>query len=312
MEDAKIWSLIQVQTTSECSGNCIICPYSSSWHKKHPGYMKEELFLHTLEEIKTNAGDYTAKICPYLMQDPFSDKKIVERVETIFQYFPNCYVELSTNAILLNPDKAEQLIDIIKKHDKKKRSEMWISFHGSNKNTWETIMGRPGYEKARDNVIDFLKMNDGNMKVSLNGSGVSKDNQIYFFGEKDWLNNLSKIFNATGVSNKNTRFKYFSFHNRAGKVRLGNWNGNEFYRNIDQYQSFDCWRYRRGLHILYDGSIIPCCMCYDKDEVWGNLREQTLQEIWEGEKRHDFIDKVVGVKKSKSDFICKLCMQPGG
>ena len=312
MDDQKIWNLIQIQTTSECSGNCIICPYSNSWHKKHPGYMKEELFLRTLEEIKINAGDYTEKICPYLMQDPFSDKKIVERVETIFQHFPNCYVELSTNAILLNPDKTEQLIDIIKKYDKKKRSQMWISFHGFDKNTWETIMGRAGYEQARDNMIDFLKMNNGTMKVSLNGSGISRDQQIFFFGKDDWLNNLSKIFSATSVPNEGIRFKYFSFHNRAGKVRLGNWDGNEFYRNIDQFHPFDCFRYRTALHVLYNGDIVPCCMEYDRNEVWGNLQKQTLQEIWEGDKRQEFIDRATGIKKSDDRFICKLCQSPGG
>ena len=312
MDDQKIWNLIQIQTTSECSGNCIICPYPNSWHKKHPGYMKEELFLHVLEEIKAYTGDYTAKICPYLMQDPFSDKKIVDRVETIFQHFPNCYVELSTNAILLDPDKAEQLVDIIKKYDKKKRSEMWISFHGSDKNTWETMTGRSGYEKARDNTIDFLQINEGTMKVSLNASGISRDQQMFFFSQEDWIKNLTKMFAATDVPDKNLFYKYFSFHNRAGKVRLGSWNGNEFHREISNFIPFSCWRYSKGLHILYEGSVVPCCMCYDKDEVWGNLQKQTLQKIWEGKRRGDFIDKAVGVKKSNDSFICACCMSTGG
>lgn len=35
--------------------------------------------------------------------------------------------------------------------------------------------------------------------------------------------------------------------------------------------------------VLWDGSVVPCCLDHDGSIVLGNLREQSLQEIWTGE-----------------------------
>ena len=53
-------------------------------------------------------------------------------------------------------------------------------------------------------------------------------------------------------------------------------------------------------------------MLYSCKPVWGNLREQSIKEIWNGEKRKDFVDKATGLKPSDPDFPCKRCMSVGG
>lgn len=306
--------LIQIMTTSACSGLCQICPYKDSWHRKHPGYMNDKSFLHVLDEIKSFVGDYTEKFCLYLMNDPFMDKQIVERTETVFQYFPNCHIELSTNGIPLNPDISEKIINVITKYDKKNRSEMWLSIFGKDKKTWEFLTGREGkYEQAIQNIINFIKINNGKIKTFINSaSGASRDNFIYFYSEKQWLEFINGLFTAYKLPSKNIKARYFLFHNRAGNVRIGNWSGNEFHREIDKFHSFDCWRYREGLHVMYNADVICCCMDYMRECIWGSLKDQTLQEIWDGKKRQDFIDKATGIKKSNEGFLCSRCMHPGG
>src|SRR5262249_10833650 len=38
--------------------------------------------------------------------------------------------------------------------------------------------------------------------------------------------------------------------------------------------------------ILWDGRVVPCCFDYDGILTLGNVREQSLREIWRGEKMH--------------------------
>ena len=63
---------------------------------------------------------------------------------------------------------------------------------------------------------------------------------------------------------------------------------------------------------VVDVYAVHNCMDYSHKNVWGNLKEQSLKEIWNGEKRKDFIDKAVGLKESDEDFICKKCLGVGG
>lgn len=305
--------LVQIQTTSNCSGRCLVCPYEHSWHCKHPGYMSDSSFLHVLDELKSFLGDYKQKICLYLMNDPFMDKQIVERIETVFQYFPNCHVELSTNGIPLNPDISEKIVNVITKYDKKNLSEMWLSIFGHNKRTWEFLTRKKKYEQAISNIINYIKINNGRIKTLINSaSGASIDGSVHFYSKEQWLKFVNSLFVTYKLPSKNIEARYFLFHNRAGNVRIGSWNGDEFYREIDKFHPFDCWRYRKGLHILYNADITCCCMDYMRECIWGNLKDQTLREIWNGEKRQDFIDKATGVKKPDDGFLCSRCMHPGG
>jgi radical SAM protein with 4Fe4S-binding SPASM domain len=40
--------------------------------------------------------------------------------------------------------------------------------------------------------------------------------------------------------------------------------------------------------VLWDGTVVACCQDYDGAASFGNLREQSLKEIWEGDKLRRF------------------------
>ena len=308
-----IFSLIQLQTTSHCPGNCAICGYANSWHKNNPGYMNDEDFENVLQKIKDFEPDFDGQFCPYLMQDPLSDKNIIKRIETIFDYFPKCYMEISTNAMLLTPKLSEEIIEILLKYDKTNRSHIWLSHHSINKETFETLMQRKNYNKTLNNIIEYAMINDGRIKTTLRGSGASRDGSLFYFSGEEYQKYWQQIFSKNKLNPKNTQIDYFTFHNRACNVKMKNWEfGDTFSRTIDEFHPFDCWRYRTGLHVMYNSDVICCCMEYSHKNVWGNLKKQSLKEIWNGEKRKDFIDKAVGLKESDDDFICKKCLGVGG
>lgn len=307
-----MFQIIQIQTTSKCSGNCLICPYSTSWHKNNSGYMSDEDFEHVLLEIQKFNPNFNEHFSPYLMQDPLSDSKIVERIEKIFQVFPKCYIELSTNAMLLTPKLSEQIVETITKYDKTHRSQIWISHHAINKKTYEAMMRRKNYNKTLNNILEYLMINEGRLQTRIRGAGQSIDNTMFAFSQSDYNDFWTRIITENRIKPLNTAIEYFPFHNRAGNVHFGKWDGNEFERTIDLYHPFTCNRYINGLHILYNSDVVCCCMDYFHKNVWGNLKIQSLKRIWKGKKRQNFVDKAIGLKKSNKNFICKKCFNPGG
>jgi len=306
-------NLIQVSTVSSCNGNCIICPAPHSWMAKHPGRMSDADFKLVLRRIKEYDPGFNGQFCPYLMNEPTLDKKLVQRVEQIFDYFPNCWVEISTNAILLTPKLFEEIINVITEWDKTGRSHIWISHHAINKQTYETIMQRTEYAKTLNNIVEYIMINDGRIQTRLRGGGASRDGSIFYFSADEYQNYWQKIFTENELNPKNIKVEYFTFHNRAGNVKMKDWEfGNTFGRLIDEYHPFYCNRYISALHVLHTCEIVPCCMVYNRESVWGNLKEQSLDKIWKGIKRQDFIDKATGLKKSDNEFICRRCIAPGG
>jgi len=271
--------------------------------------MNDKEFTHVLNEIKDFDSNTTAKICLYLMQDPLTDPKIIERTAQVFEYFPNCSYELSTNAMLLTPELSKRLVEVIKKYNKVKQTEIWLSHFAINEETYKTLMRKNNYKETLQNIIDYLKINNGTLNTKIIGLGASRDGILFYFSQKQFVDHFSNIIKENNITTKNISIGYYTFHNRAGNVRLGHWDGTEFHRSLI---GFNCWRYDTGLHILFDLSVISCCMNYKKEMEWGNLKEQSLKKIWNGKERKRFIEKAEGLIPSDYNFICKLCSSPGG
>lgn len=306
--------MIQIQTTSVCPGRCTFCPYRCSWLKNAHGYMNDDDFIHVLEEIKSYLGDYREKLPLFLMNDPLADKKIIERVKLTYQYFPHCKMELSTNGLLLTEKLSQAIVDTVSQYEGKDTFEFWISLHGINEQTWEFLNGLYGkYARAMTNIINFLRINNGRLKVFINSvGGASRDGSMFFYSKERWERFVHGLLSVNKVPMQNIHLRYFTFHNRAGNVRLGHWDGKEFYRDISPEFPFDCWRFKNAVHILYNLDVILCCMDYNKEVVLGNLKRQTLKKIWEGETREQIVEMASGKRPSPKDFICKRCMSPGG
>ena len=63
--------------------------------------------------------------------------------------------------------------------------------------------------------------------------------------------------------------------------------------------------------INWDGSISPCCSCYDARFDFGNMFESNLKTVWNGEK-YRAARKLIGRGKSnKIKTICSNCLTNG-
>jgi len=59
--------------------------------------------------------------------------------------------------------------------------------------------------------------------------------------------------------------------------------------------------------ICFNGDVILCCNDMAQQEIVGNLRENNIEEVWNGDVFIDKIKQIYCGKPSKNDFICKMC-----
>jgi radical SAM protein with 4Fe4S-binding SPASM domain len=58
--------------------------------------------------------------------------------------------------------------------------------------------------------------------------------------------------------------------------------------------------------IHWDGDVVPCCKCFGKQHVFGNLFDVTMEQIVNGRARRQFLEKM----PSGKNYICRFCQTP--
>jgi len=300
--------LVQVQTTPYCNASCVFCPHKHSVVGSMKGFMDEELYESILEKISNYDENFKGRFCPYLMNEPLADKRLEDLVEISYKYLPNMELEVSTNGELLTKKRSEKLIDIITTYNKNPRTKIKISLHGINKEMTKYLMDIDA-ERVLQNIRDLLEYNNNRVRVVIFGLGYSRDDNIRYFNARQYRRFLN---NKLGDLAKNIEIGYGSFHTRAGNVTIENWKFRPKVREIDKYHPFDCSRLHGMLHILYNGIVIPCCMDWNVEYPIANIKNYTVEEIFNLKKYKKFRDMATGKLDSPDDFICKRCDSPGG
>ena len=296
---------VQIQTTSVCTGKCIICPYLESWHKKNPGVMSDSNFHSILEQLSSLP---VRKICPYLENEPLADPQIFQRVAKIRETFPSALIEISTNALALTKENVDRLITALSGGP----HEIWISFHGVDQKSFEGIMGIP-FNVCLNNIIHLLKIAQSvPLSIRIRGAGLGRVASLkhdFSFSEHNYLTFWEKVFANNGITNR-PLVQFFTYHDRAGTISRNAIHLKEPVR--PDLTNFSCSRLTEWLHFIYTGELILCCMDYHRETVFGDIRTQSLSEILQGSSASTLAQQICGRLESSPNFICKRCISPGG
>ena len=313
VEQGNVWGryplCVQIQTTSSCNGECRFCPHVESWHRRNPGVMSDRVYRRILAEC---AGYRLAKFLPYFANEPLADPSLFDRIELALSRLEFGVLELSTNASLLDSSK----LDAIARIFPPVRHEIWVSFHGVDRATFESVSAL-SFDRCLDNVLALLQRAqdlDLNVRIRAAGSprirpeGSRTDLPVWFDQdafESFWSNQFRRLKLHTLPS-----LEYFTYHDRAGSIHRHSLSFTPWMqRNLER---FYCLRCDQWMHFLYTGELVLCCMDYHRETVFGDIRESPLSEI-DGSQRHlDVVRRSAGLVSSQDDFICKRCISPGG
>jgi len=298
------WPLnVQLQTASACNARCLICPYSSSWHKQNPGMMDAKL----LEKILADLEQYhLGKLCIYLQNEPLCDKRWLDIARDAIKRLKFDRFEISTNASLLKPKSADILCSLLKDIP----HEVWISFQGADRESYERIMGLE-LDQTLNNMEYFLKLAAREeLTVRVHGFGIPRHasgKATILFNHEQYNAFLNRFADERGIPRFPVRF--LQYHDRAGHLTDPAFNS---YIHRDSLKDFYCPRLDTWLHVLYTGEPIVCCNDYHREAVLGDLRSQTIREYFRSQKYRTFRDMALGLLPSEADFICKRCSCVGG
>jgi radical SAM protein with 4Fe4S-binding SPASM domain len=251
--------------------NCNLrCKFCPNAYRQPSGVKMEDwVFEKIVEEIKPYIQD-DVEISLFLENEPLLDKKIFKRVEYIKKEIPGCELYIVTNGVFTKQYKEE----ILKYFDK-----FNMSFYGKTHKQFNRFTG----------------------------SNVSKEFYNTMLKENyELADTMDKTPGKTGKINDQYSFlpeiPGRTCYSRAGFINKWKKLTKNKYVHCGKREPYDYFNF------LVDGSMILCCMDYIKESAFGNIKEQTLEEIFKSNRAKTMLKKARGDIASEENFICKRCL----
>jgi MoaA/NifB/PqqE/SkfB family radical SAM enzyme len=255
---------LHVSTSGYCNAKCNFCIYNSEENKMLPkGFMQWDLYEKIIRDAATI--EHIDNIAFSGLSEPLTDKLLEKRIALAKELRPDWFIETYTNGTLLSPDRFESLkavgIDNVN-----------ISLNAVTQEQHEKIMGLKGqYATVLRNAL-YAKANRGNVrllvKAVVNGDNFTRDHSTLFLGL--W----GRIDEGDGV---------------GALVLEANWAGGN--RLIEERKpDFDvcCGRALGQISIHWDGRVGLCCFDPLVKYPFGDLKKQTIREIYNSDKYVQF------------------------
>lgn len=247
---------IQIETRTGCNASCIFCPQHDTSANLPKGTMDQALFERIVAEI-AEAG-VTRRVSPYLTNEPFLDRTIVEKSRMIRRAVPRCDVVVTTNAGALTPKIADDIARDNPFH------AIYISMQGIEKEAYErTMRGNLVFERTEQNVDYLIEQRDARMPRLKIVVTMVKTNEIDAEAAVRYWKTRGVEAKFTVLENRGGNLPEFDAL-LAGKKRL--------FR--------DCTRLFKAACITFDGDMVLCCTDYYRAMVLGNIRNRSIREVW--------------------------------
>jgi len=264
----------------------VFCPYKDSYNEVPKGRMSDELFEKIVAEIARFG--VTRRVSPYLMNEPFLDKTILEKSRYIARHVPGCKVVITTNAGKLTKDVVDDIVQ-----DNPFRA-IYISMQGIEKGPYESTMGGSlVFEETKRNVEYLMEQRNKHLPglkivmTMIKTSAIDAESAV-------------RYWKSLGAESK-----YTVLENRGGNLP----GFNEL--NVGSKRVFkDCTRLFKHAYILFNGDMVLCCTDYYKTMVLGNVGETSIHDVWNSpravELRRNFIKGDL-----RDNPLCAKCVISG-
>jgi radical SAM protein with 4Fe4S-binding SPASM domain len=246
-----------VETTSICNLRCVMCP-NKNLRKEEKGFMDFGLFRKIIDEAREFVFDINLiHRGEGLLHPEFSRM-------AAYAHEAGIYTKFHTNATLLDETQSHALIEA-------GLDQISFSFDGYDKKTYESIRVNADFEKTRDNIVRFLEI-----KRELGRKKPYAILEVINFPDLDGAADSGQKRDFL------SRFKGLPL-NRIEIKEMHNWAG-EIDKGGNKRKYVPCTFLWQALIIFWDGTVLPCTQDFHGYLALGNVRQESLAEIWNNDK----------------------------
>lgn len=269
---------LQIETRGNCNARCTFCPYSKTMHERAGTILGTDHVKKLLDDA--SKSDKIAHVIFHGLNEPLLDNRLEGFTEYIKSRRPDISVVIFTNGVFMTPERFDSLKEA-------GVDSIVVSLNAISQEQHTQIMGLIGKFQTVVGNCEYAIRNKGEVDLGVHAV-INGDS----FTEED-----GKAFiDRWGLSTK-------------GGVGLlvweGNWAGDN--RTVYQFKPNECcFRATSSIYITCEGDSTACCFDPYGKLKFGNIKEQSLQEIYSSEKYVQFRQDHVNDEADKWK-VCQGC-----
>jgi radical SAM protein with 4Fe4S-binding SPASM domain len=280
---------LTIDINTGCNASCIICPYPILKNKIKHGLMQWGLYTKIIDNYSQLC--YTNKVMGELSFCNMSEPTLSPNFPQFIKYARDkgCFtIYFNTNVSGLSP----KLIDLFIKD--RTFPAIHLNIVALSIQRYRELMGL-----EFNNVMENLKYLLLYYPYSLIDVG--------FFSPlltKAEIDEILKFFKSTKVTVNYSD----SLRDRAQNIKLPN-NLSTFSAPIKRY-SFACMRNQPIMRMMinFEGFVYLCDEDMRQEVIWGDLKKNSIEDIWNSEKVIEVLKEIYGLSQPRSNLPCYRCI----
>lgn len=283
---------VVVELTNRCNFNCPFCLVGQQNSQDSVAHADLERQFGDIELslVRKIVGDAKAfgmtEILLTFQGEPLLHHQVTEFV--IISRKAGLKTIIFTNGYLLNPEFSRKLI-------RSGLNSIQFSVDGASDDTYTKNRIGGKFKKVYQNMYDMaLLARDENSKINIIWQFIVLRNNEHE------VEKARKMADAIGV-----KFQPKTFAESVPELKAKN----------PQYQrkllNKPCRDLVRAMWVYWNGDVVPCCYDLTGKEILGNVKHESLQEIWSNQRYISFrkrIDEAVIHPNNESE-LCKGCLK---
>lgn len=255
--------VVYVEPSGYCNLSCAFCPQGVSASNLKKAMMSPELFKKMVDDIALFPDKIKLlRICGN--GDPLTNPDLASMLEYAYSRNIAEKIELITNALLLTPELINALPQYL--------TRLVCSIEGLSAKDYQSICNTSIAFDRFLGILDCLYAGRGNCRIHIkihHEAVDTKEKEASFF--EMFRDRCDEIFIEKLVPmwpQLDTAFSSDEFR----------WGEEPVVRRKVCAQIF------KGIQVQADGEIVPCCVDWSRVNIIGDLRHETLPQIWSGGK----------------------------
>ncbi len=272
---------VSIEPTTACNLRCPECPSGLRSFSRPTGNLKSDFFRNTIERIHHEL----MYLIFYFQGEPYINPEFLDMVK--FANEKNIYTITSTNGHFLNDENAKKTIE-------SGLDRLIISVDGTTQEVYENYRKEGKLENVLQgarNIVKWKKKLKSQTPHIIFQFLVVKPNEHQ-------IPEIFKLANDIGIDE--VKLKSAQVYDYE--------HGNELIPNQEKYSRYSlqddgtyrvknellnhCWKLWHACVITWDGKVVPCCFDKDAKHQLGDLKEESLQEVFHNDSYRHFRNKL--------------------
>lgn len=266
----KAFAIDNIELTNRCPMRCVMCPRTKHMTRAQ-GHMELETFRLIIDQYLEASPTKAKEDGVYLHH--FGESIVHPEFDAFIRYANEQGVatRISINPLMLKPRSSEKLLAA-------NPTEIMFSLDGHDDESFYRIRGvKNAYDLSVQRLLDFLKQ-----KVESGCRSHVELSMIDFSENEESIAEMRSYWEGVEGIDEFVLKTFITWDGSAQEI-------NDFSSFLvdneerrKKHSRPSCNLPWRKMTVTWDGDVVPCCYDFNKKFALGNVREQSLEEIWNG------------------------------